>query len=90
MLIREGANVLTADFRGNTPLHLAAATESVDILDALLARGADPETLNHANEKALNKTNYPVIVRKLEKAAQARMDGSDNPKDQIASWMGVS
>lgn len=42
-LLSEGSDVNAADYSGLTPLHAAAARDSVDVVRLLLERGADPD-----------------------------------------------
>ncbi|KAL3445571.1 ankyrin repeat-containing domain protein [Aspergillus insuetus] len=52
MLLDRGVDVDTETFRGETPLHFACAGRHSDMIELLLARGADP--LGHADDgKAL-------------------------------------
>lgn len=44
-LIRAGANVNAADKDGNTPLYIATTESSLEVMEELLKRGADPNFL---------------------------------------------
>ncbi len=60
------------------------------MVDLLILRGAEVDILNFSNERPIDKTSYPLLQRKLDRAAQAKMDGSEDPKEQIVNWMGVT
>ena len=47
LLLGHGADVNAADAAGWRPLHLAAATNNLDAIKALVAQGADVHATNH-------------------------------------------
>ena len=53
-LIASGGDIRQVDDRRNTPLHLAAATVSLRIVEALLILGVDPSALNIESETPLH------------------------------------
>ncbi len=48
-LLKHGAMIDAANHQGNTPLHLAAQQNNLDMVQLLLAAGANPLLKNHAN-----------------------------------------
>ncbi len=69
---------------------MASLTENAEMIDLLLSRGADPDPLNHANERPVDKTKHPVLQRRFERASQEKMIGVETKKDSMVNWMGVS
>ena len=55
VLIARGANVHTRNYKGNTPLWIAACFRNTDCMTELIAAGADPNAAN-------NKVRGPVSV----------------------------
>ena len=49
-LLKYGADVTAADSRGITPLHLAAGLGSDDLVQQLIAAGADVNAQDHVRE----------------------------------------
>ena len=73
--LKHGANVGHQDAQGNTPLHYAAGYGRLDILQALLAAGADKEVRNSDGQSALdvaelNREAGTIRVLKGEPAAE--------------------
>ena len=71
----EGADPCLADEDGYTPLHYAAGYGRLDILQALLAAGADKEVRNSDGQSALdvaelNREAGTIRVLKGEPAAE--------------------
>lgn len=69
-LLDAGARIDAQDYRGFTPLMLAAGTDRYDrrIVDLLMAHGADLRPANHAGETALDwayKFADPEVIRAL-------------------------
>lgn len=52
-LLAQGADVQARDTRGNTPLHVCAATGNTAMTAFLLAHGADPQTPNQRGQTPL-------------------------------------
>lgn len=52
-LLGQGADVNATDYDGRTPLHSAAARDSVDVVRILLDAGADVNVQNNAGETPL-------------------------------------
>ncbi|KAG0200916.1 hypothetical protein BGX28_006163 [Mortierella sp. GBA30] len=53
---------------GSTPLQLACQSSSVDVVDFLLQKGANPEMRDWANESPADMTNDNTILEKLDNA----------------------
>jgi ankyrin repeat protein len=69
VLTRAGASVADRTPQGNTPLHIAAYKGFDAVIDALLAAGADRESLNEKGETAedlARRFNRAAVVRLLE------------------------
>lgn len=56
MLVIAGANIALRDGNGDTPLHLAVATNNTDCLQALLGKVDDQPQINLS--AVLNQKNY--------------------------------
>ena len=50
--------------------------------------GADPDAFDFSNEKAIQKTNNPNIIKMLEKASQMKKDGNEEGIQQSINYMG--
>ncbi len=50
--------------------------------------GADPDAFDFSNEKPIQKTNNPNIMKMLEKASQAKRDGNEEGIQQSINYMG--
>jgi ankyrin repeat protein len=67
--IDNGADINTTDSEGNTPLMLATAAHSVDLVNLLINKGADTNKLNKKGQDALalaKKLNYWDIANIIE------------------------
>ena len=65
-LLKHNANIGIKDKDGNTPLHLAAASNAPDIVDRLLQKAADVESENYSGMRPLSLgIGHINIVRKL-------------------------
>jgi len=60
-LLSAGARIQTKDFVGNTALHFAALEGRKDVVDCLLAHGADKEAVNADGKKPRELADDPVI-----------------------------
>lgn len=60
-LLAAGAKVQTKDFVGNTALHLAALEGRKDVIDLLLANGADKQVQNAEGKKPADLADNPDI-----------------------------
>jgi hypothetical protein len=67
-LIQLGADVNAVDTNGRTPLMIAAAINSVEIVQMLLAAGANPEFINTAGETALSIAQSREVERIIRRA----------------------
>lgn len=67
-LIQMGADVNSIDQNGRTPLMIASFIGDVDIVEMLLAAGANPEFTNHAGESALSLAQTKDVERLLRRA----------------------
>ena len=54
------ADVNARDHEGNTPLHNAAARGDNEMIDYLVAKGADVKAVNRAGETTADMANSPV------------------------------
>eukprot|EP01112_Ceratiomyxa_fruticulosa_P020648 TRINITY_DN7100_c0_g1_i1.p1 TRINITY_DN7100_c0_g1~~TRINITY_DN7100_c0_g1_i1.p1 ORF type:complete len:719 (-),score=145.16 TRINITY_DN7100_c0_g1_i1:94-2250(-) len=71
-----GENMLDArNFAGNTPLHMAAMNGDLDVVEALLECGANPEILDNQNRATplmvAASGGFPEVVKVLYKAKVA-------------------
>lgn len=73
-LISQGANVNSKHTMDQTPLHLAAEHNSVDIIKKLLKNGADPNALDMLNNTPLH---FAVLHNKLENVKALINKGGD-------------
>ena len=55
-----GADVNAIDHEGNTALHNAAARGDVEMINYLVARGADPKVINREGKSTADMANGPV------------------------------
>ena len=60
-LLGAGAKVGTKDFVGNTSLHFAALEGRKDVIDLLLANGADKHVVNSDGKKPADLADDPAI-----------------------------
>lgn len=60
-LLQHGAKINTKDFVGNTALHLAAIENRKDVIELLLASGADKAAVNAEGKKAADLSEDPQI-----------------------------
>jgi tetratricopeptide (TPR) repeat protein len=67
-LIQLGADVNSVDQNGRTPLMIASFIGDVDIVEMLLAAGANPEFTNDAGENALTLAQTKDVERLLRRA----------------------
>ncbi|MCI0616284.1 hypothetical protein L0244_25150, partial [bacterium] len=67
-LIQMGADVNTVDHSGRTPLMIASFIGVADIVEMLLAAGANPEFTNDAGESALSLAQTKDVERLLRRA----------------------
>jgi len=67
-LIQLGADVNSIDQNGRTPLMIASFIGDVDIVEMLLAAGANPEYTNDAGESALSLAQTKDVERLLRRA----------------------
>jgi hypothetical protein len=74
LFLDAGFDVNTAPYRGITALHYAAELGCMDVLDELLARGADPTLVeDQRNRTAIEWAGaQPEIVARLEEHARSR------------------
>ncbi|WP_331014894.1 ankyrin repeat domain-containing protein [Sphingomonas sp.] len=77
ILIRYKANVNLANQSGETPLIRAVQVHNVEIAEALLKAGADPDRSDNisgksARDYALESTRWPAMVKLLTNAAKVR------------------
>jgi ankyrin repeat protein len=67
LLYSMGADISCTNEHGNTPLHVAAQHERMDVIQELLLRGADDTSvLNCANQRPSEMTNNHAIVSLLQ------------------------
>lgn len=66
LLLQAGALTSSTDCHGNTPLHLAAASNNLKFCQALLRVGASPFLKNHAKKTALDVASGPRIRALLD------------------------
>ena len=88
MLIKRGANVQLCDFRGNSPLHSACATNNLVIAEILLQSGADPEALDFAHKLPKDRTSNYQIKQSLEREIKNRLDGGESATQKLVNYMG--
>ena len=74
LLIDADSNVNSIDFKGRTPLHIAAELQSLDILKVLLKAGAD---IHMKNEKGFNPLHEAMYSRNIEVVKLLLDAGSD-------------
>ncbi len=55
-----GADVNASDHEGNTPMHNAAARGDVEMIRYLVAKGADPRSVNREGKTTADMANGPV------------------------------
>jgi outer membrane biosynthesis protein TonB len=67
-LIQMGADVNSVDQNGRTPLMIASFIGDADIVEMLLAAGANPELTNDAGESALSLAQTKDVERLLRRA----------------------
>lgn len=67
-LIQLGADVNSVDQNGRTPLMIGSFIGDVDIVEMLLAAGANPEYTNDAGESALSLAQTKDVERLLRRA----------------------
>ena len=67
-LIQMGADVNSVDQNGRTPLMIASFIGDADIVEMLLAAGANPEFTNDAGENALSLAQTKDVERLLRRA----------------------
>ena len=66
---REKSQLREADFDGNTPLHIAALLGSKEMVETLLAAGAETNVKNHDGETPLDaarRVGRKKVIRILE------------------------
>lgn len=85
ILIRYKANVNLANASGETALIRAVQTRNLDIADALLKAGADPDrpdnvTGKSARDYALESDRWPALVKLLTEAPKTERQESAGPR----------
>jgi ankyrin repeat protein len=55
-----GADVNAVDHEGNTAMHNAAARGDVEMINYLVAKGADPKAVNREGKTTADMANGPV------------------------------
>jgi ankyrin repeat protein len=68
LLLSKGANPSTLDFEGYTPLHWAVENNSPDVVDVLLASGADQTIRNGSGQTANDMVRSLAWARWLRHA----------------------
>ena len=81
-LVKTPAATLAVDLDGNTALHIAAIVGDAEILELLLSRGANPNTLNNRGESPLLSAigaprNAPATIKLL-------LDAGADPRQKLA------
>lgn len=66
VLLQAGAAVSGRNYRGETPLHIAAVRGFKDVLELLLAHGADMNARNNAGQTPLDRAEWAVSWRQRE------------------------
>ena len=84
------ANINCTDAQGNTPLHLAAFNDNVELVSFLLDRGANPNMRDCGGDTPLHNAVY----RNSWKCAQRLLDGGayghiENNKSQLAVTIAI-
>lgn len=72
--VRAGANVNAANVDGHTPLHFAAFSGQMVLVEELLRHGADPDILNKQKKSPLH---YAIVVGFVQIAALLVKHGAD-------------
>jgi uncharacterized protein len=70
-----GADVNAADHEGNTALHQAAARGDVEMIEYLVARGANPKAVNREGQSTADMANGPVQRTQPYPEALALLEG---------------
>lgn len=65
-LLQAGASIHTKDFIGNTALHFAALENRKDVVQLLMAKGAEKDVVNAEGRKPLDLATDPAIVDLLQ------------------------
>ena len=68
MLIERGAPVGGKDGGGHTPLHIAAENGMLDVVKALLARGADAHAVDAEDQTPMSRAaakNHSAVIDAL-------------------------
>jgi ankyrin repeat protein len=74
-LIKSGADVSVADNKvGDTPLLIAATESSYEVMQALLRKGANPNTKNHYGETPLHYAALNALVDRVQLLLQYGAD----------------
>ena len=63
LLLQHGANVHTRNYKGNTPLWIAACFRNTECMAELLNAGADPNAANNKGEVRLTWTRTRTLAR---------------------------
>ena len=79
-LLERNANISERDLSGNTPLHLAAATDKRDLAEAFLQHGAQVDAPNHARATPLHLASWfnSIETAELLLARGAQVNSKDS------------
>jgi ankyrin repeat protein len=77
LLLKHGASLKVRGKDGRTLLHVAAAAGSLEVVDLLLAKGLDPNLLDHRNRTALSQAGRVDVARRLLQA-KVKLDHRDS------------
>jgi ankyrin repeat protein len=79
MLLDHKAFVDARDTRDNTPLHLAASLHEAQIIQQLIAAGADPNTLNRSGQRPIHCALESALDSTVAESIKALIAGGADP-----------
>ena len=87
ILSNAGADVNSKTFNGSKPLHAAAACGAVDVIDALLYHGANPNSIDNSGLTPLHYTVLNIHSSQLDEIFLFNRASRDGP-DMVVNFRG--